>query len=291
MRNPHLVQYQGSKRNLAPLILEYIPEKFSRLIEPFSGTAAITLACANKNCASEYIINDLNKPLIDLFQLVVDNPEYVAKRYELIWNNQEQNSIEHYYQVREEFNNTKDPVIFLYLLARCVKGAVRYNSDGNFNQSPDKRRKGTNPSTMKKNIHCISALLKGRASFFSVDYKRMLEVATPNDIVYMDPPYQGVCGTRDSRYFSDIDHSEFVDELRKLVKRKVPFIISYDGKCGEKNYGNSLPKDLELEHIFLDAGRSTQATLLGKKAITLESLYLTKNLATKGRVNCARNIS
>lgn len=37
---PHIVQYQGSKRILAPQILQYMPNRFNRLIEPFSGMAA-----------------------------------------------------------------------------------------------------------------------------------------------------------------------------------------------------------------------------------------------------------
>jgi len=36
-RIPHIVQYQGSKRILAPQILDYMPRKFNRLIEPFLG--------------------------------------------------------------------------------------------------------------------------------------------------------------------------------------------------------------------------------------------------------------
>ena len=34
---PHIVQYQGSKRLLAKQILNYIPHKFNRYIEPFCG--------------------------------------------------------------------------------------------------------------------------------------------------------------------------------------------------------------------------------------------------------------
>lgn len=41
---PHIVQYQGSKRMLAPQILRYMPPKFERLVEPFAGMAAITVA-------------------------------------------------------------------------------------------------------------------------------------------------------------------------------------------------------------------------------------------------------
>ena len=276
---PHLVQYQGSKRNLASEILKYLPNSFGRLIEPFAGSAAITIACASESKADEYIINDLNKPLIELLKLVIEKPEYTAKKYRKIWTGQEKDSIEHYYQIREKFNLMKDPICFLYLLARCVKGSVRYNNEGLFNQSPDKRRKGTSPSQMEKNIYDISSLLKEKKiDFFSLDYKDIFLMALPGDVIYMDPPYQGVCGESDSRYFSGIEHDEFVEELEKLVKRSISFIVSYDGKCGNKEYGKKIPINKSIKHIILSAGRSSQATLLGKNEITYESLYISNDL-------------
>jgi DNA adenine methylase len=278
MKVPHLVQYQGSKRNLAPEILRYFPSKFNRLIEPFAGTAAIALGCAAKRICNKFIINDLNKPLIDLMEVLINQPEFASARYNEIWKGQYTDSIEHYYRIREKFNLTHDPIMFLYLLARCVKGAVRYNSDGMFNQSPDKRRHGTVPKTMRNNIFGISTLLKNKTELFSLDYKTILEMARPGDIVYMDPPYQGVCGERDSRYFAGIDHEEFVDELIKLNDRAISYVVSYDGKSGDISYGKDLPGSLFLEHVQLDAGRSSQATLLGKNLITIESLYVTKDL-------------
>lgn len=278
---PHLVQYQGSKRNLADKIIQYIPKSTKRLVEPFSGTAAISLACAFNNIAEEYLINDLNSPLINLLKLVVNSPEYVIIKYEQIWCAQFNNSIQHYYTIREDFNKTNDPIEFLYLLARCVKGAVRYNSYGEFNQSPDKRRNGTNPATMAKNITNISSLLKGRVSFNSIDYKELLFNTKPEDVIYMDPPYQGVCGDKDGRYFSGINHDEFVLQLRKLNEKKIPYIISYDGKLGNKLYGKEIPNDIGLSHILLEAGRSTQSTLLGRNENTVESLYLTPDLLRK----------
>ena len=281
LKMPHLVQYQGSKRNLAPQILDFIPKVFGRLIEPFAGSAAITIACASKNKTEKYIVNDLNKPLVELLKLVIEKPDYTAKKYWEIWTDQNFDSIEHYYQIREIFNRTKDPICFLYLLARCVKGSVRYNNEGLFNQSPDKRRKGTSPSQMEKNIHNISLLLKGKVDFFSLDYKDIFSMALPGDIIYMDPPYQGVCGERDSRYFSGIEHGEFVNELEKLIFRRISFLVSYDGKCGNKIYGNEIPIKKGIKHIELKAGRSSQSTLLGKNEITYESLYISSDLYQK----------
>ncbi len=51
-----------------------------------------------------------------------------------------------------------------------------------------------------------------------------------------------------------------------------------NGSCGGRSFGEELPPDLELRRILLTAGRSTQATLLGRNEITVESLYLSPAL-------------
>ncbi|MBM3879048.1 MAG: TIR domain-containing protein [Verrucomicrobia bacterium] len=48
MRVPHPIPYQGSKRNLAPAILGYFPERVGTLIEPSAGSAALGLASASE---------------------------------------------------------------------------------------------------------------------------------------------------------------------------------------------------------------------------------------------------
>lgn len=278
---PHPIQYQGSKRNLAHVILRYIPQNVDCLIEPFAGSAAITIAAAARQMAKNYLINDLNRPLAELLRLIVEFPVDTASFYEKVWNEQHGDSVEHYNRVRAEFNRTQDPRLFLYLLARCVKGSVRYNADGMFNQSPDKRRHGTLPQTMRTNIYGVSALLKNKTEFSSLDFREVLVKARKNDLVYMDPPYQGVCGERDARYFSGINHEEFVTALVELNRREISYIVSYDGRRGDKTFGVLLPDSLELTRVELDAGRSSQATLLGRDEVTYESLYLSPTLTAK----------
>jgi len=279
MKVPHPIQYQGSKRNLASTILRYFPSRFSRLVEPFAGSAAISIACAARGKANFYWINDLNKPLAELLGLIINRPAEIADFYEKIWNRQHDDSIEHYYRVREDFNRTRDPRLFLYLLSRCVKGSVRYNSDELFNQSPDKRRYGTQPETMRENIFGVSALLKGKSVISSLEYKDVLSNVNEDDVVYMDPPYQGVCGDRDSRYFAGISYDEYISALAELNERQIRYAVSYDGRTGNKTFGKLLPDSLLLTLIELEAGRSSQATLLGRDAITVESLYLSPRLA------------
>ena len=78
--SPQPFQYQGSKRALAPLILNYLPVKYRRLVDSFAGSAAMTLACTARMQAERYWINDLNKPLADLLNLMINRPEKLQTR-------------------------------------------------------------------------------------------------------------------------------------------------------------------------------------------------------------------
>ena len=163
-------------------------------------------------------------------------------------------------------------------MARCVKSAIRYNRQGNFNNSPDNRRVGTKPPEMTRRIVNTSKIFHKKVQLTSWDYKKVLNACTDDDLVYMDPPYQGTCGDKDHRYFGNFDHDEFCDEIMKLNERNIMFAISYDGKTGNKIHGKPLRRKLNLKRIEINAGRSTQATLLGKNVTTYESLYLSQTL-------------
>lgn len=288
MRTPHLVQYQGSKRIIAPEIIKFFPASFDRLVEPFSGTCAISILTASQGLCNKFWINDINEPLLKLMEECINSPSRLVEEYERIWAGQfgeGENNIDYFYKVRKEFNNgEKDPARMLFLLARVVKGAVRYNSSGELNQSCDKRRYGTKPNVIANNAVAISNLLKNKTAFSSMDYKTVLSMAKKGDLVYMDPPYQGTSGNennRDNRYIQGVEFEEFVEELRKLNDRGIDYVVSYDGKTGNKMIGKILPAELELTHIYINAGVSTQATLNGKSEITYESLYVSKNLIEK----------
>lgn len=278
---PQPIPYQGSKRTLAPTILRYFPEEVHRLIEPFAGSAAICTAAAMRKKAASFLINDINTPLVNLLKEIIQRPEFIYEQYEKLWNSQLGKEKEFFVEQRALFNQSKDPHIFLYVLARCIKGAVRYNSDGEFNQSADNRRKGKSPEKMKRDIKLMSSLLKGRTEFYSLDYSQIFQMATKQDLVYMDPPYQGTSGTKDHRYISGLQFDEFVMQLELLNEKGIAYMISYDGKTGDKVYGVELPSHLHLHKILIEAGRSTQSTLLGKKEVTFEALYLSKALIEK----------
>ena len=273
-----VMPYQGSKRKIANEILSFFPSKLNHLIEPFAGSAAISIhALVNTEIKSVWI-NDSNTPLIDLWKEILENPKVLSSKYSRLWYKQLGSEHEFYNKIRDKFNQKHDPADFLYLLARCVKAAVRYNNDGNFNNSCDNRRVGAKPDEMKRRIMTAHKILHKKCHLTSFDYKKIFEQCTRNDLLYMDPPYQGTCGGSSKRYKGMFSHEEFCEQLSILNDKKIPFILSYDGKTGKKIHGKTMPKHLQLKQIIINAGRSTQSTLLGKKINTMESLYLSPYL-------------
>ena len=281
MKLPHPIPYQGSKRNLATQILSMFPEHFNTLIEPFAGSAAITIASAYYFKANQFVINDINQPLINLWNTIINEPKSMAKSYHDIWHGQLGNEEEYYYQIRNKFNETKQPEYLLFLLAKCVKAAVRYNAQGNFNQSPDKRRLGKNPLSMRNDILGVSQLLKGKVQLYSTNFQDVLDLATTEDLVYMDPPYQGTGINGGFNYSGNIEFNNFIASLFELNNNNIPYILSYDGRTGNKTYGIPLSENLNLTKIEINAGRSSQATLLNRSEITYEAVYLSPALISK----------
>lgn len=280
---PHPIPYQGSKRRLALAILSYIPAgSFMRLVEPFAGSAAVTLAAAALTRFPSYVIGDSLKPLIELWNGILENPEEIAQRYGTLWREERTNPIKEFYEIRTQFNQDRDPSKLLYLLARCVKNAVRFNPAGEFNQSPDKRRKGTHPDTMRLEILAANRVLKGRCRAVHCDFMQLFKNAGEGDFFYLDPPYQGTSDGRDQRYIAGLSRSRLVEGLELLNHKEIPFILSYDGSCGQRSYGNPLPDHLG-KRILLDVGRSSQATLNGRKDVTVESLYISHLLPVAHR--------
>jgi DNA adenine methylase len=277
---PHPIPYQGSKRILADAILARMPAKFARLVEPFCGSAAVSLAVSYRAMAKRFWLNDAHEPIGDLWQAILDGPDGLAAAYARLWHEQIGREREYFNVVRDMFNREHRPEHFLYLLARCVKAAIRYNSDGHFNNTPDNRRKGAKPSEMRARIIGAANLLAGTTTVTALDYREVLAECKREDVIYMDPPYQGVYETRDTRYAPKVNRDEFCSDLADLNRRNAMFLVSYDGRCGDKVYGEPLPSELRLTHLELCAGRSTQSTLLGRDDITYESLYLSPALAS-----------
>ncbi len=270
---------------MAQAILSHVEaDRYARLIEPFAGSAAVTLAAAHHQKFPRFVLGDKLEPLVALWQNIIENPGRTADEYEALWLRERDKPIDEYYEIRNEFNRDRHPAKLLYLLARCVKNAVRFNPAGEFNQSPDKRRSGTRPDSMRKELTSAHRLLDRKAEAVCADFLDLFQSSKPGDFFYLDPPYQGTSEGRDSRYIGGVTRDRIIEGLAILNERGNPFILSYDGACGDRTYGDRLPPELG-SRVLLDVGRSSQATLNGEDHVTIESLYISHNLVPAGADN------
>ncbi|MEO3978425.1 DNA adenine methylase [Streptomyces sp. CAU 1734] len=279
---PQVFPYQGSKRALAGRILSLFPDGgVPRLVEPFAGSAAVSVAARHRGLASAAHISDVNEPLMALWRLVIEDPRRLIDEYTRLWNEQLADPRAYFLRTRAEFNATKRPELLLYLLCRCVKAAVRYSRrTGEFNQGADHRRLGARPGNMADRIRRTSVTMRGSA-VTTGGYEDALVGAEPEALVYLDPPYQGTSGAPDHRYLRGLRRDSFAEVLQRAVDNKVSFVVSYDMVTEDNTYGLALPGELGLTHRHVVAGTSSQATLVGRRRVTVESLYISPALLAR----------
>jgi len=178
MQKP-LLKWAGNKYRVLPHLLPIIgtPKTY---VEPFGGT----LATALNVTADEYRLGDINADLINLYQRIKSDNNFVEDLKSLFSGG---NDEERYYQLREEFNESHDPLLFVYLNRHCFNGLTRYNKSGKFNVPFGRYKKVYIP---ENEIDAFKTVFRDvtfkNSSFNDMSYYDGLG---QDDVVYFDPPY------------------------------------------------------------------------------------------------------
>lgn len=265
MFNP-VIKWSGSKRSQASKIMEYLPDEYACYYEPFIGGGSMLYAINPPKA----VCGDVCEPLVALWNEIKDNPEELAEAYKERWNKLQNEGYQVFYEIRENFNRDLKPEDLLFLSRTCVNGLIRFNANGEFNNSLHHTRPGIAPERLKKIIFDWSEHIKV-ASFVAQDYRTTTENAKAGDLVYLDPPYSHTKG----RYYGTIDYDLFLDYLRQLNEKGVKFILSFDGTRGDDSFTVDLPKELYKRHVMIPSGNSSFKKVMDKQNLQVfESLYL-----------------
>ena len=92
---PQPIPYQGSKRNIAEQIFGYVPPQIDQFVEPFAGSAALSISAATLNRAHRFWLNDLNAPLMALLEMIITAPAEISDKYTALWHQQSGREKEH----------------------------------------------------------------------------------------------------------------------------------------------------------------------------------------------------
>jgi DNA adenine methylase len=262
---PSLIKWTGSKRGLSSKIQPYIPN-YNRYIEPFLGGGAMLYLNAHPGA----IAADIYEPLIDLWKLIQNRVDAVLAHYAKNWEMLQNDLPGHFYKVRDRFNKSHDPLDLLFLTRTCVNGIIRFNKDGDFNNSFHLSRKGMTPSGFSSIAKKWSAKIQG-VQFICSDYTKIAQEARDGDFLYLDPPY----AQNKNRYIMNLDLAKFFNTLQELTKRKIKFALSFDGMRDNNDLGCDIPEDIFRKKILLNNGHSAVNKVLSNTMVSVgESLYL-----------------
>ena len=189
------LKWAGGKRQLLPVIKEYLPKKFTQYYEPFVGAGAVLFSLQPRKS----IINDTNSELINCYRVIKDNPEELLK---LCQEHRDNNSKEYFYSLREQDrkNDFKDKspqeraARIIYLNKTCFNGLFRVNSSGQFNVPYGNYSNPTIANTAV--IKSVSAYLNQRdVKILEGDFAKAVSTARKGAFIYFDPPYHPISDT------------------------------------------------------------------------------------------------
>lgn len=218
--------------------------------------------------------SDIIPELIELWNMIKSDPQLVAEEYRTRWNRLQQDGQEVYYEIRDAFNKTHNCLDFLFITRTCVNGMIRYNNNGEFNNSFHLSRPGIHPDTLSRILSQWSLAIR-KFEFLHTDYRECLSDVKKGDFVFLDPPYGG---TKDRYTHTEFSLSDFFKELDRLNSIGAFWMLTFDGSSGSRVYNFAPPTELFRHKFAIQTGFSTFSKVIDKKKdIISESVYLNFN--------------
>ena len=225
-----VVKWVGGKRQIIDQISQYIPKNISTYYEPFFGGGAVLFELQPKKA----VINDINKELINLYEVIKNNTEDLIEDLK-----SHKNDEEYFYYIREldrdkTSYNSLSPIQkasrIIFLNKTCYNGLFRVNKSGEFN-APFGRYK--NPNIVNEiTIRAVSNYFKkADITFMSKDFAEVLKGARKGAFVYLDPPYDPVSDTAsftgyDKGGFNREEQIRLKNVCDKLNEKGIRFLLS-----------------------------------------------------------------
>lgn len=243
------LNYTGGKFKLLPQILPLFPSQIDCFVDLFCGGCNVGINVS----ANRYVYNDSCEPLINLYSVMqtMESEDFLCKVEKLIQKYKLSNvklngyefyncssadglgsyNKEKYLMLRSDFNGLSkkdsDYYVMLYvLIVFAFNNQIRFNSSGKFNLPIGKR--DFNQNMYKKLNNFLSLLHSQNAIFTHNDFRNFdISKLTPNDFVYVDPPYLITCAAYNEQGgWTENDEKDLLRFLDGLSKKNIRFALS-----------------------------------------------------------------
>jgi len=188
---------------------------------------------------------------------------------------------DHYYKIRDRFNNEHNPLDFIFLNRSCFNGMIRFNRKGGFNvpfcRKPERFAQAYVTKIVNQIEYVYYLLQFNDFKFLCQDFKKTIAMANSNDMIYCDPPYID----RHTDYFNGWEEEKEKELFSSLQKANSSFILStwHHNDYRKNDYIDSLWNSYDIltrEHFYHVGGKETnrnpmvEALITNFKAIPIE---------------------
>lgn len=281
------LKWAGGKGQLLnkirPLYPQGLGNQINKYIEPFIGGGAVFFDIISSYKLDKYIINDINKELINTYKAIQQDIhsllEYLSKitSYYKKLSTEERNLF--YYDIRNKYNsivlnsciNVEKAALFIFLNKTCFNGLYRVNRNNQFNVPAGKYK---DPAIYdKENLLNISQILQ-KVEILWGDFATTNNYIDNNTFIYIDPPYRPLTKTS-----SFTNYSTYIFDDKEQI-RLSSFINDIDKKGAYILSSNSDPKNTSENDLFFDELYSS------KKIIRIEATRaINSNPLKRGKIN------
>lgn len=206
-----LINFYGSKWNLAEWIISYFPEH-EVFVDVFGGSAAITL---KKQRSKREIINDIDNELVNLYQVVRDHGKELVRLLKLTPHSRAEYRLAHQ-KADQPIEKARRTIVKCYF---GIGDSIADSTNGFRNSSDSNTCVAKSWVSYWKCLNEITDRLQG-VSIENLNWRDLIEKYDgPTTLFYFDPPY--VKRTRNRRHeyryeFTDADHADFLHRIQKL---------------------------------------------------------------------------
>lgn len=227
------IKSQGIKSKLVPWISELVMRSgvsdTASWIEPFFGTGVVGL---NSSLRGSHIVGDTNPHIIDFYkglqsgEITAHSVRQYLEAEGKALREAEENGYSHFRSIRDRFNKEHSPYDFLFLSRSGFNGLMRFNKQGAWNVPFCKKSNRFSPAYITKICNQVGRVVQVVRSrdwvFRNQSFIETIREATPDDLIYCDPPYFG----RYVDYYNGWTEEDEYALYESLKATKAKFILS-----------------------------------------------------------------
>jgi len=213
-----LLRYPGSKKRIAPWIIENMPEHHS-YVEAFAGGLSVLLSKPPSNIET---INDLDGDVVNLFRVIREDPGELAKAIEMTpYARQEYD--EAFAEAEGDLERAR-----VYLIRSLQSHGFRLTEKSGWKKDVQGRERAY---AVKHWCELPDIILQvaERLKQVQIEHRPAIELIKrfnyPNVLIYADPPYVLSTRTR-KQYKHEMSDAEHIELLEVLLQHKGAVMLS-----------------------------------------------------------------